>query len=249
MKIEHLNIVAPLNSYVICEGKRATLYREQWEPGDIPLGTDFIYFAKDYQVGVGIPNIITDSDMKTFTQFSTSNPLELRGTGSDIYLTNLNNRTTDTRLQQTVTAERLEAMKGLNNAYIWYFRAYNTRGCGGLASFRNNGGYNYMIRTNNNKVQIHMSSGSDTITMIDGNVIKIKFLYDKCYVTDLDTGISQTLNIGTTRDMGTNMTTFNAGYSSENSLDKLYGMAGIHRETTAEEDEFFRQALHKQSIA
>lgn len=59
---EHLNIVAPHNSYVICEGKRATLNREKWDPGDIPVGTDFIYLEKNYQRGVGIPNLVQDSD-------------------------------------------------------------------------------------------------------------------------------------------------------------------------------------------
>ena len=220
------------------------------KPVLIPEGTDFIYFANDYQQGIGIPNRVTDSDMGTYEIYN-GNDLIVNDPGHDCYLRQPA-ISQSYRLQIELTGERLTAMKALDGkSYTYYCRVYNTNGTGGIFCWRNGpygDGYVYMMRSNGNSFQFHTSSGIDTLPLYDGNVIKIYVNSDTAVIKDLDTGDERTLNITTNRTMNPRMTTFWAGYSTEAYLAKMYGLAGIHRETTADEDERFRNILHTQEI-
>lgn len=208
----------------------------------IPSDMDFVYLANDFVTG-GIPNRAVNSDMGTYLAQGT---LTKNGTGGECYLSNGNSASNF--LYIDLTADRLNSMKALNSYYTFFVRAYQpTSGTGALFSWRylNENAYVYMIRCSSNMLQIHNTSGVNTLTLSPSKVFKITVNGSNAVVSDME-GTTQTASVGSSRNMGTKMTSFNAigPVSTEEAvLDRLYGMAGIARQTTAYEDSVIRDLL------
>lgn len=223
-----------------------------WPTSKLFDGIDFIYFANNYQTNVGILNSVQNTEFGTYGLYNSSYNLTKNGTGADCYLSHPNSSSYHLRMSMTTT--QLTNFKAINKPYTFYMRVYSTSGIGGVFSWRTESGstYNYMIRTNDNKIQLHTTSGLDSLNLVDGNVIKIEIFSNTATITDLDSKLTDTKNIGTTRSMGNMMLTILAGAASQESteynLAKLYGLAGVQRRTTEEEDELMRQMLHSQSV-
>lgn len=208
----------------------------------IPSDMDFVYLANDFTSG-GIPNRATNSDMGTYLAQGT---LTKNGTGGECYLSNGNSASNF--LYIDLTAARLNAMEALSSYYTFFVRAYQpTSGTGALFCWRylNDNAYEYMIRCSSNRIQIHKTSGVDTLTLSPSKVFKITVNGSNAVVSDME-GTTQTASVGSSRNMGTKMTSFNAHSPSstkEAVLDRLYGVAGIARQTTAYEDSVIRDLL------
>lgn len=250
MKIFDLNLISKNNSFILCQGHGVKLIKKEMEPGDIPEGTQFVYLAKNYIDDVGIPNSV-QSSWGTYG-IRNNNNFNVNGSGSECFIS-MPYWSNDFSLEMRIDNEQLEMIKGVNgNVATFYFRAYDNGAhpvCGGLMSTRSEGGYEYMIRCEQGKLQIHGGSGENTIPMVDGNVIKVEIDGGNVIVKDLDNDETYNASLDVSyRDMGYVMTTFNAGYDDEFYLDKLYGMAFINRRTTNEEDETFRNILHNESV-
>ena len=208
----------------------------------IPSDMDFVYLANDFVTG-GIPNRAINSDMGTYLAQGT---LTKNGSGGECYLSNGNSASNF--LYINLTSARLTAMKALSSYYTFFVRAYQpTSGIGALFSWRylDDNAYVYMIRCNSNKVQIHNTTGVNTLTLSTSKVFKITVNGSNAVVSDME-GTTQTASVSSSRNMGTRMTSFNAhGPSATNEavLDRLYGVAGIARQTTAYEDTVIRDLL------
>lgn len=215
-------------------------------PPPFPTDMDFIYLAKDFD-GTKITNKAINS---TFGDYLANGTLTINGSGSTCYLSNALNYSN--YLYKELTSDELNKIKAIDTTYTWFIRVYNeSSGIGGIFSTRMNGGYIYMIRSNSTQLQIHTAGGhdcgSDFLLNVD-RVYKVTIQGSSFQAKNLDTNAVYNLNDSTTRNMGTKMTTFNAGFSGESKLDRFYGMAGIARATTAEEDETIKTVLMNQSL-
>lgn len=211
-----------------------------------PTDMDFIYLAKDFD-GTKITNKAINS---TFGDYLANGTLTINGSGSTCYLSN--DLSDSNYLYKNLTSDELNKIKAVVNTYTWFIRVYNeSNGVGGIFSTRMNGGYRYMIRSNSTQLQIHTAGGrncgSDFLLNVD-RVYKVTIQGSSFQAKNLDTNAVYNLNDSTTRDMGNKMTTFNAGFPGESKLDRFYGMAGIARATTAEEDETIKTVLMNQSL-
>jgi hypothetical protein len=211
----------------------------------VPIDMDFIYFANDFD-GTKITNVAPNS---TFGDYLQSGTLRKNGSGSTCYISK---SSSNAYLYKDLTSTELDNIKAINNTYTFFIRMMQeTSGTGGIMSCRSNGGYIYMIRCYNKQLQIHTSSGinlGSNFSLSTDRVYKVQISGSTFYAKNLDTNADYTLTYSTNRSMGTRMTTFNAGYSGEFSLDKFYSFAGIPRATTSEEDEIIKTALMNQSI-
>lgn len=205
----------------------------------IPSDMDFMYLANDFASG-GIPNRAANSDMGNFL---VAGSLTKNGTGRNCYLSNGNSGSN--YLYIDLTSATLNTMQATGSYYTFFARAYqsSSSGLGGLLSWRIlSDAYIYMFRCNAGKLQVHGTSGVDTLTLSASKVFKLTVNGANVTVSDME-GSAQTVSIGSSRSMGTRMTSFNAGYEVESSLDRLYGVAGIARQTTATEDAVIRDLL------
>lgn len=213
-----------------------------------PSDMDFVYLANNFD-GAKIPNIVPNSTFGDYLQYGT---LVKNGSGSSCYLTKSSSSSNDYLYKELTTTE-LNNIKAVNNTYTFFIRMMQdvTSGVGGIMSCRLNGGYIYMIRCNNQQIQIHTSGGtnlgSDFSLAVD-RVYKVQISGSTFYAKNLDTNVDYTLTNSSSRFMGTTMTTFSAGYSGELSLDKFYAFAGIPRATTTEEDEQIKNYLLSQGV-
>lgn len=205
----------------------------------IPSDMDFVYLANDFTSG-GIPNKANNSDMGNYLVQGT---VTKNGSGSNCYLSNGNS--VSNYLYINLTTARLTAMKALSSYYTFFVRAYqSSSGLGALFCWRilDTNAYVYMIRCNNGKLQIHNTTGVDTLTLSASKVFKVTVNGSNAVVSDME-GTTQTASVSSSRNMGSRMTSFYAGTGSEAVLDRLYGVAGIARQTTAYEDTVIRDLL------
>lgn len=212
----------------------------------VPADMDFIYLAKDFD-GTKITNKAVNS---TFGDYLANGTLTINGSGSTCYLSN--DRIDSNYLYKDLTNDELNKIKAIDTTYTWFIRVYNEgNGVGGIFSTRMNGGYIYMIRNNSTQLQIHTGGGyncgSDFLLNVD-RVYKVTINGASFQAKNLDTNAVYNLNSSTNRSMGTKMTTFNAGFSSESKLDRFYGLAGIARATTDAEDTVIKNILMNQSL-
>ena len=208
----------------------------------IPSDMDFVYLANDFTSG-GIPNKANNSDMGNYLVQGT---VTKNGSGSNCYLSNGNS--VSNYLYINLTTARLTAMKALSSYYTFFVRAYqSSSGLGALFCWRilDTNAYVYMIRCNNGKLQIHNTTGVDTLTLSASKVFKVTVNGSNAVVSDME-GTTQTASVSSSRNMGSRMTSFYAGTGSEAVLDRLYGVAGIARQTTAYEDTVIRDLLLSQ---
>ena len=200
---------------------------------------DFVYLANDFTSG-GIPNKANSSDMGNYLVQGT---ITKNGSGGNCYLSNGNS--VSNYLYINLTTARLTAMKALSSYYTFFVRAYqSTSGLGALFCWRilDTNAYVYMIRCNNGKLQIHNTTGVDTLALSASKVFKVTVNGSNAVVSDME-GATQTASVSSSRNMGSRMTSFYAGTGSEAVLDRLYGVAGIARQTTAYEDTVIRDLL------
>ena len=208
----------------------------------IPSDMDFVYLANDFTSG-GIPNKANNSDMGNYLVQGT---VKKNGSGSNCYLSNGNS--VSNYLYINLTTARLTAMKALSSYYTFFVRAYqSSSGLGALFCWRilDTNAYVYMIRCNNGKLQIHNTTGVDTLTLSASKVFKVTVNGSNAVVSDME-GTTQTASVSSSRNMGSRMTSFYAGTGSEAVLNRLYGVAGIARQTTAYEDTVIRDLLLSQ---
>lgn len=216
---------------------------------NIPLDLDFLYQAKDFD-GTKIPNKAINPVFGDYLQAGT---LTKNGTGSDCYLSNANSQ--NNYLYVDLTSAQVTAIKALaGTTYTWFIRVANSSsGLGGIVSTRNNEDNNnvYMIRSNGSQLQIHDSTGRDlgsNFTLSSGNVFKVRISGTSYYAKNLTTGSEWSQTNSTTKAMGTRLKSFHAGVNSECNLAAFYAMAGIPRDTTAEEDEVMKNCLLNQNV-
>ena len=205
----------------------------------IPSDMDFVYLANDFASG-GIPNKINGSDMGNYLADGT---ITKNGSGSNCYLSNGNS--ISNYLYIDLTATRLNAMQATSSYYTFFVRAYqSSSGLGALFCWRilNENAYNYMIRCHDGLLQVHGTTGVDVLSMSESKVFKIVVNGSNITASDME-GSTQTVAIESSRNMSTRMTSFFAGTGSEAVLDRLYGVAGIARQTTAYEDSVIRDLL------
>jgi hypothetical protein len=220
----------------------------------VPSDMHFMYLANNYD-GNKIPNSAINSTISDFLRYE-NGTLTKVGSGANCYITNGNSY--NNYLYTIFSVEDLNLMKADNNTYTYYLRYVVTNNyTGGLICWRNdispdgNDGYRYMIRCNNTTIQYHTSSGYDTnLSLTQDTVYKVVISGNSCYIVDLnDDSKSYSKTQYFSRNMNRKMTTFWAGYSSEYVTDMhFYGIAGIARATTAEEDELIKTALMNQSL-
>lgn len=205
----------------------------------IPSDMDFVYLANDFATG-GIPNKVNGSDMGNYLAAGT---ITKNGSGSNCYLSNGNS--VDNYLYIDLTESRLNAMQATSSYYTFFVRAYqSSTGLGALFCWRilDTNAYIYMIICHDGLLQVHGSTGVDVLSMSESKVFKIVVNGSNITVSDME-GSTQTVSIGSSRNMRTRMTSFFAGVGSEAVLDRLYGVAGIARQTTAYEDSVIRDLL------
>lgn len=219
-------------------------YHEPQTPA-IPSDMDFIYLANDFD-GSQIPNRATGTN--AFGPYLQMGSLTKNGSGSDCYLSN--GLSSSNYLYYDLTTAQRDTMYGNNdNTYTFFIRAYNrTGGTGGLFSWRSNGGFQYMIRSAGQYLQLHTSSGSNSNFSLDSDQVYKVFVNGSLLeAVKLSTGSTYAVSIYT-KSMGTRMTSFWAGYSGEANLDRIYALAGIPRATTNEEDTQIKEYLMSQGV-
>lgn len=205
----------------------------------IPSDMDFVYVANDFTSG-GIPNKAANSDMGNYL---VSGTITKNGSGKDCYLSNANSDSN--YLYINLTANRLNAMKALNSYYTFFVRVHqSSSGLGGLFCWRilDSNAYVYMIRCHDGKLQIHNTTGVDTLSLSASKVFKVTVHGSNAVVSDME-GTTQTASVSSSRNMQTRMTSFYAGSVGESILNRLYGVAGIARQTTSYEDTVIRDLL------
>jgi hypothetical protein len=235
------------NGLIRVNGNLATVGYVPPEPPtpSVPSDMDFIYLANDFD-GSQIPNKATGSN--AFGPYLQMGTLTKNGSGSNCYLSN--GLSSSNYLYYDLTTAQRDAMYGNNdNTYTFFIRAYNrSSGTGGLFSWRANGGYQYMIRSSGQYLQLHTSYGANTSFSLDSDQVYKVYVDDSTLrAVKLSTGEITGVAIST-KSMGTRMTSFWAGYGSEAYMDRIYSLAGIPRATTAEEDEIIKTALLNQSL-
>lgn len=236
-------MILSINSKLVSIGGKLSNWTAP-EPGVLPDDMDFVYQAKDWD-GTKIPNKALNS---TWGDYLGNGNLTLNGSGSEAYISS--GYTNNDYLYKELTQTELDNIKAVNGTYTWFIRMYNnSSGTGGIMSCRSNGGYIYMIRSNSNKLQVHDSGGRDTGFYLNvDRVYKVQISGNYYYAKDLETGDTWEYNSSATKSMGTKMTTFYAGYSGENSLDRFYAFAGIARATTEAEDLAIKDVLMNQNL-
>lgn len=217
------------------------------EPGSLPSDMDFVYLATNFD-GTKIVNAAPNS---TFGDYLAMGTVSKSGTGAscDLYTDN----TDGNYLYRNLTSAQLDAMKAINGTYTYFVRMVaNAGGVGGVVSFRQeSGGYNYMIRCNDGQLQLHTYYGQDLgedFEMDDLNppVFKVQVSGASFYAKNMRSGVTAAYEFSSDRDMGSIMTSISAGYSGENNIYSFYGLAGIARATTAEEDDAIAACLTTQ---
>lgn len=219
-------------------------------PPSLPSDMDFIYQAKDFD-GTKIPNKAPNSTFGDYLEYGT---LTLNGTGSSAYLTN--GLSDNNYLYKDLTTTELDNIKAVNNTYTFFIRILQeTSNMGGIMSTRinENNTYIYMIRANNQQLQIHTTTGNDcgsNFSLATDRVYKVVINGSTFKAYNLDNNAEYSLTYSTIRQMGNRMLTFNAysaGAYGESNLSRFYAMAGIPRATTTEEDALIKQTLINQS--
>ena len=223
-----------------------------------PSDMDFMYLANDFD-GTQIPNKATGTN--AFGPYLVGGTITKNGSGSDCYLSNGLNGSN--RLYINLTQDQLYKMYPYNNGdtYTFFLRAYQntSRGTSGVITWRNNSigySYIYMIRCNNGQLQLHTSSGyslGNNFLLTSDKVYKVIATKnnDTCSISakNLMTGVVSSSYTYSPR-MDTKMSSF-TGYSvgsGEAATDAIYGIAGIPRATTAEEDEQIKNYLLSQGV-
>lgn len=214
-----------------------------------PSDMDFIYLAKDFD-GSKITNKAANTTMGDYLQMGT---LTLNGTGANAYLSN--NLSSNNYLYVDLTTAQLNAMKAASSTYTYFIRVMQTSaGLGAIVSFRmlDDDAYIYMIRSNNQQLQLHTTTGYDcgsNFSLTTDRVYKVVINGSSFKAYNLNNNAEYSLTYSTNRTMTSRMTTFNAdlGSSGEANLDRFYALAGIPRATTAEEDEVIKQCMMNQS--
>lgn len=229
----------------ISEGSRLL-----FETISVPEDLDFLYLANDFD-GSKIPNKAVNP---TFGDYLQAGTLTKNGSGSECYLSNASNQSN--YLYVDLTQSQVTSIKALSGTtYTWFIRVANSSGLGGIVSTRNeDSNYVYMIRSNGSQLQVHDYTGRDlgsNFTLSSENVFKVRISGTSYYAKNLTTGAEWSQTNSTTKAMSTRLKTFYAGAGTggeEAKLAAFYGMAGIPRETTAEEDEIMKNCLLGQRI-
>ena len=211
-----------------------------------PSDMDFMYLANDFD-GTQIPNKATGTN--AFGPYLQYGSLTKNGSGSNCYLSN--GLSSNNYLCYDLTAAQRDSMYGNNgNTYTFFLRAYNRSSydVGGIFSWRANGGYQYMIRSNGQYIQLHTSTGNNSSFSLDSDQVYKVFVNGSTFsAVKLSTGNTYSVSIST-KSMGTRMTSFWAGYGNEAYLDRIYALAGIPRATTSEEDEQIKNYMLSQGV-
>ena len=216
---------------------------------EAPIFSDmhFVYFANDFD-GDEIPNKAPNSDMGSYKAAGT---ITKNGSGSNCYVSN--DQEPANYLYIDLTDEQLRLMKGLDNVYTFYCRVYSQSwSTGGIFSWRysNSSSYVFMIRNSNNQLQLHWYSGyncGQNFFLSTDTVYKIMIKDNVLTATNLSTGDVASSSGNVERRMSNKMTSFAATAGGEAAgLDRIYALAGIARETTAEEDEQIKNYLMTQ---
>ena len=215
-----------------------------------PSDMDFIYLANNYN-GSQIPNVITTSDMGPYLKTGT---ITKNGSGSSCYLTNAGSDSN--YLYIDLTSDRLNAMKANSGTYTYFIRVISTlSGIGGVISWRKDGStYIYMIRSNSGQLQVHTNSGinlgTTNFSLASDNVYKVWVNGTSYNAKNLTSGYTWNTSNSSTKTMYSRMLSFSADSSgsSEAKLGQFYGIAGIARATTDEEDELIKAYLLSQGV-
>lgn len=248
------------NGNLLYRGANHFVYRNYTPPTPPILDiVHFMYCANDFD-GTKIPNRATNSDIGDYLSCGT---ITKNGSGSNCYLTNDLN--SDNFLYTTLSTNTRDLMKAINNTYTFYVRvkqdySYST---GGIITWRFNPNqgpgesYCYMIRCEDQKIQIHFMYGVNTnFSLTSDSVYKIEMSGNTCIITDLATGTYETYFDSNDRGMSTIMASFVGGggepplYPSgyEQYLDKFYAIAGVARATTTDEDEVIKTYMLSQGV-
>ena len=215
---------------------------------------DFIYLANDFN-GTNVPNKATGTN--AFGPYLVEGTITKNGSGANCYLSN--GFDANNRLYYNLTNEQLNKMKPTNDGdtYTFFIRAYqNTSNyTSGILSWRTNG-YIYMIRCCYGQLQLHTTSGNNLgsdFLLTSDKVYKVIATKNNgtCSISakNLNTGVVSS-SYTYSPSMNNKMVSF-TGYatsSGESSTDAIYGLAGIPRATTAEEDEGIKNLLLTQEI-
>lgn len=223
------------------------------EPGVLPDDMDFVYLA-NYFDGNKVINKATNT---TFGDYLQEGTITKNGSGPDCYLSN---GFGNNRLYINLTNDQLLKMYPNNDGdtYTFFLRAYQdpSRRTSGIITWRVSG-YIYMIRCESGQLQIHTSGrqnlGSNFLLTSDTvyKVIATKSSgTNSIYAVNLMTGdVSESFTY--TPNMNNKMSSF-TGYSSssggESATDAIYGIAGIARATTEEEDLAIKDVLMNQNL-
>ena len=115
-----------------------------------------------------------------------------------------------------------------------------------------------MIRTDGEYLQVHFGGGNtfENFSLANDSVVyKLEFNSSGVTVTNLYTMQTESITNSDERGMGSCMFSFVAycdspGYirGDETNLDAFYGIAGVKRATTSEEDEYFKNMLLTQGV-
>ncbi len=216
----------------------------------IPQDMDFIYLAKNFD-GTKVINKVPNSTFGDYLQYGT---LTVNGEGASCYLSN--GLSDSNYLYKNLTSTELDNIQAINSTYTFFIRVMSSNGTGGIMSTRAYGvisgdHYVYMIRSYNNQLQIHTTGGNNlgsNFLLDTDRVYKVVINGSSFYAKNLETNADTTITFSTQRNMSTYMTTFWAGFTGEAKLDRFYGMAGIPRATTTEEDSIIKDILMNQSI-
>jgi hypothetical protein len=246
-------------SNVTINGRPIGLFVEEVPPepptpvNPFPSDMDFVYLANDFD-GTQIPNKATGTN--AFGPYLEEGTITKNGSGSNCYLSNSfgNNR-----LYINLTQTQLYKMYPYNNGdtYTFFLRAYQntSRYTSGIITWRTNG-YIYMIRCEYGQLQLHTSTGynlGSNFLLTSDKVYKVIATKNNgtCSISakNLNTGdVSNSYTYNP--NMDTKMSSF-TGYNSgsdESATDAIYGIAGIPRATTAEEDEQIKNYLLSQGV-
>lgn len=226
---------------------------EPTPPGpSVPSDMDFIYLANNFD-GTKIVNKATNS---TFGDYLQEGTITKNGSGADCYLSN---GFGNNRLYINLTQEQLYKMYPNNtgDTYTFFLRAYQntSRGTSGIITWRDSG-YIYMIRCSNGQLQLHTSIGynlGNNFLLTSDKVYKViatnsggtHYISAVNLMTGAISG-SHSYNPNMNLKMSS-FTGYNSGYDESNT-DAIYGIAGIPRATTAEEDSVIKDVLMNQSV-
>lgn len=222
------------------------------EPGVLPSDMDFVYLANNFD-GTKVINAATNT---TFGDYLQEGTITKNGSGADCYLSN---GFGNNRLYINLTNDQLMKMypNTDGDTYTFFLRAYQntSRGTSGIITWRVSG-YIYMIRCSGGQLQIHTTSGNNlgsNFKLTSDTVYKVIATYSggthSIYAVNLMTdAVSQSYTYNP--NMNTKMSSF-TGYSSnsgESATDAIYGIAGIPRQTTSEEDQAIKDVLMNQNL-